>query len=256
MQDDDRQVKIEESLGMREESEPYSIYRFPHSTKVGNLLHRFFEHFDFQQAVEFEPIFTLCRQLNLGEEWVEPTRQWFERVRSTPFGDEPFCLKDIPMTRRLNEWQFYLRLKNAEALKKLNGLLRRYSVVSKSLPELQLPQAEGYVRGFVDCVVQINDKFYLIDYKSNFLGYAEQDYSRENLFKTIGRYRYDLQYLLYCLALHRYLVSRLAEGYDYDRDFGGAAYLFLRGMNGSPDSGVFFDKPPKALIEEMNELFG
>lgn len=256
VQDDDRQVKIEESFGMREEIEPYSAYRFPHSTKVGSLLHRFLEHYDFQQAVEFEPVFILCRQLNLGEEWVEPTRQWFERVRSTPFGDEPFCLKDIPTTRRLNEWQFYLRLKNAEALKKLNDLLRRYSAVSKSLPELQLPQVEGYVRGFVDCIVQVNDKFYLIDYKSNFLGYTVQDYSRENLFKTIGQYRYDLQYLLYCLALHRYLASRLAKGYDYDRDFGGAAYLFLRGMDGSPDSGVFFDKPPKALIEEMDKLFG
>ncbi|VEI45150.1 exodeoxyribonuclease V subunit beta [Actinobacillus equuli] len=48
-----------------------------------------------------------------------------------------------------------------------------------------------------------------------------------------------MQYLLYTLALHRYLRVRLGEQYEYERDFGGVAYLFLRGMNGTPNSGVF-----------------
>ena len=56
----------------------------------------------------------------------------------------------------------------------------------------------------------------------------------------MGQYRYDLQYLLYTLALHRYLRTRLGEQYDYERDIGGVAYLFLRGMNGKPNAGVLF----------------
>lgn len=167
-----------------------------------------------------------------------------------------FCLKEIDETKRLNEWQFYLRLKNNKALHQLNALLKQYSPLAKTLPELQLPQLEGFVRGFVDCIVQINGKFYLIDYKSNFLGYLPQNYSTESIQREMGRQRYDLQYLLYTLAIHRYLLSRLGESYDYDRDFGGVAYLFLRAMNGESGNGVYFDKPNKKLIEEMDLLFG
>lgn len=43
-------------------------------------------------------------------------------------------------------------------------------------------------------------------------------------------HRYDLQYQLYTLALHRYLRHRIAD-YNYDRHFGGVIYLFLRGVD-------------------------
>ena len=94
-----------------------------------------------------------------------------------------------------------------------------------------------------------------MDYKSNFLGYLPQDYRQARLAETMRQYRYDLQYLLYTLAVHRYLRARLGDSYDYSRDFGGVAYLFLRGMNGEPNSGVYFDKPSKALIDGMDLLF-
>ena len=38
-------------------------------------------------------------------------------------------------------------------------------------------------------------------------------------------HRYDLQYQLYTLALHRYLQHRLTD-YDYEQHFGGVFYLF------------------------------
>ncbi|MDQ6569119.1 MAG: PD-(D/E)XK nuclease family protein, partial [Haemophilus parahaemolyticus] len=231
-----------------------NAYQFPHSTKVGNILHRFMEHCDFQQAVKIEDILPICEQLNLGEEWQAPVQHWIEQVRTTPFA-ENLALSDLANEYRLNEWQFFLRLKNEEGLRKLNQLLQEQSELARQLPPLRLPQLSGYVRGFIDCIAKANGKFYVIDYKSNFLGYLPQDYRQARLAKTIGQYRYDLQYLLYTLAVHRYLRARLGESYDYDRDFGGVAYLFLRGMNGEPNSGVYFDKPSKALIDGMDLLF-
>lgn len=233
-----------------------SPFTFPHGTKVGTILHRFFEHCHFGQPIEPETVVQVCEQLDLAEDWIEPTQQWFERILATPLGEGGFSLNQINEKQRLNEWQFYLRLKNEKALGQLNHLLKQHSPLAKKLPELQLPQLEGFVRGFVDCIVQMNGKFYIIDYKSNFLGYLPQNYSVENLQKEIGKQRYDLQYLLYTLAVHRYLTARLGENYDYDRDFGGVAYLFLRAMNGEDTSGVYFDKPCKKLIEEMDLLFG
>ena len=67
--------------------------------------------------------------------------------------------------------------------------------------------------------------------------------------------RYDLQYLLYILALHRYLQQRL-PGYDYSQHMGGAVYLFLRALRPANGSayGVFHDLPPAALIERLDLL--
>ncbi|MCK3655565.1 exodeoxyribonuclease V subunit beta [Pasteurellaceae bacterium Macca] len=252
--DDDRQTMMTEQL--EEQAQLRTPYQFPQGTKVGNVLHQFFEHWDFQNALEVSQVQHLCEQLNLDECWVEPITQWFEQICQTPLYDGGFCLGDVTRDKRLNEWQFYLRLENEKALPTLNKLLKKHTTLAAKLPDLQLSQLNGFIRGFVDLIVQIEGKFYLLDYKSNFLGDRPQDYTDENLRKTMGQYRYDLQYLLYTLALHRYLEQRLGEDYDYETHFGGVAYLFLRGMNGNAGSGVFFDKPNAELIEEMDRLFG
>ncbi|MAI42700.1 MAG: hypothetical protein CMP95_09590, partial [Gammaproteobacteria bacterium] len=78
-----------------------------------------------------------------------------------------------------------------------------------------------------------------------------------NLQKIIIDHRYDLQYLIYSLALHRYLKAQIMN-YDYGSTFGGVRYLFLRGMRGSQNnlSGVFSDLPPSELIEELDTMMG
>lgn len=236
-----------------EPSTGYSPYHFPHSNQVGNLLHRFFEHWDFRQPPMHDELVALCAKLNLDEAWLEPLAEWFNAVVQTrlPTG---FCLAEIAPQKRLNEWQFYLRLSNPKALPQLNRLLQQYSPLAASLPDLLLPQLEGVVRGFIDCVVEVDGRFYLLDYKSNFLGSLPQDYGAQKIRQTMVQYRYDLQYLLYTLALHRYLKTRLPH-YDYARDMGGVLYLFLRGMPLGEGSGVFFDKPDEALIDALDELF-
>lgn len=92
------------------------------------------------------------------------------------------------------------------------------------------------------------------NYKSNFLGGRFADYDGDRLRAAVYERRYDLQYLLYTLALHRYLRRRL-RGYDYDRHFGGVYYLFLRGMRPEtgPTCGIYFDRPDVDLIEALDE---
>ncbi|MDG6882319.1 Exodeoxyribonuclease V beta chain [Phocoenobacter uteri] len=253
VQDYDYQNMVHSDID-EETAQRYSAFTFPHSTKVGTILHSFFEHCDFTQPIECEKVAKLCEQLHLDEQWIEPTTQWFDQILATPLTEQGFALNQIPNAQRLNELQFYLRLKNGNALPELNRLIKKYAKL-KDLPPLSLPQIKGFVRGFIDCLVKVDGKFYLFDYKSNFLGQFEEDYSAQNLARVMGQYRYDLQYLLYTLSVHRYLKSRL-EDYDYERDFGGVGYLFLRAMNGKAQNGVFFDKPSKELIENMDLLFG
>lgn len=243
-------------LPPEEQQQAYSPYTFPHSMQVGNRLHQCIEQWDFQHPLSQTAAGQLCTSLQLDSLWVEPVIQWFDQIKTTRFSPQAFSLEEVVPHKRLNEWSFYLRLRHEKALPQLNQLLKNESRLAAALPDLQLKQLEGFVRGFIDLIVEVGGKFYVIDYKSNFLGYLPTDYTAEKLAKTMGQYRYDLQYLLYTLAVHRYLAGRLGEKYDYERDFGGVAYLFLRGMNGEQDSGVYFDKPSRTLIEEMDKLFG
>jgi exodeoxyribonuclease V beta subunit len=100
------------------------------------------------------------------------------------------------------------------------------------------------ITGVIDLVFEYQGKYYLADYKTNYLGASLEDYSSGNLLRAILDRRYDLQYLLYSIALHRYLSQRVAN-YTYERHFGGVYYLFIRAMRPEhgPAYGVYFDLP-------------
>ena len=114
----------------------------------------------------------------------------------------------------------------------------------------------GFLRGFVDLVVEHGGRWYVIDYKSNWLGPSPADYAREAVAAAMGSSAYPLQYLLYLVALHRYLDLKL-PGYDYDRHVGGVFYLFVRGMDPAAgmERGVWFDRPSASFVHGLDRLF-
>ena len=118
---------------------------------------------------------------------------------------------------------------------------------------LQPGQLNGMLKGFIDLVFAHHGRYYVADYKSNWLGPDDAAYTAEAMRAAILHSRYELQYALYLLAVHRLLKLRLAD-YDYDRHVGGAVYLFLRGSR-SPGQGVHHERPPRALIEALDALF-
>lgn len=95
------------------------------------------------------------------------------------------------------------------------------------------------MKGFIDLIYEYNGRYYIVDYKSNDLGSAFSDYTFEAMLNEMAEHHYYLQFLIYCVALHRYLKMRL-PGYDWHQHFGGVQYLFLRGMKPyQTGSGVF-----------------
>jgi len=204
------------------------VLDFPRGTQIGTLLHRYFEKVPFAQLAEKENIEKLCQDLNLAEEQFAAVQQWFAQILSTPI------------------------LPNNDDVAGFNRALATLHHLPSEL--LQFDNIQGMVRGTMDLVFCHQGKYYLLDYKSNFLGETLKDYDQAALKKAMLEHHYDWQYLLYVVALHRYLKTRLPH-YDYNRDFGGVVYAFLRGMNGSPQSGIFFDKPDWQLIQQLEELF-
>jgi len=107
------------------------------------------------------------------------------------------------------------------------------------------------VRGFVDMVFRHGNRYYLLDWKSNHLGNRVEDYGREQLTAAMTRNVYQLQYLLYTVALNRYLHHR-DPAYRYEEHFGGVFYLFLRGIDANrPEYGVFHDIPAVELVKDL-----
>jgi exodeoxyribonuclease V beta subunit len=163
-------------------------------------------------------------------------------------------LKDLAPHQRLNEVEFDFSTDRVD-VEGLNALLEQ--TAGEILQPLEIETFQGMVNGIIDLVFEHDGRYYIADYKSNFLGGRFSDYGPLELKRAVLERRYDLQYLLYTLAMHRFLGQRLPD-YRYSHHMGGVFYLFLRGMQppSGPDCGVYFDLPDPSLIEALDrEVF-
>ncbi|MDR3445823.1 MULTISPECIES: exodeoxyribonuclease V subunit beta [unclassified Dyella] len=150
------------------------------------------------------------------------------------------------------ELEFWFEAMHVDTLA-LDRLVTTHTLDARPRLPLLAERINGLLKGFIDLVVEQQGRYYVIDYKSNKLGNDATAYTTEAMRDSILRERYDLQYALYTLALHRQLRARL-PGYDYERHMGGVAYLYLRGVD-EAGHGVHIERLPKALIEAMDHLF-
>jgi exodeoxyribonuclease V beta subunit len=245
---------------------------------TGNLLHDILEHTDFsnpdwQQAMHWP----LKKYGELGGGYQnEDLQHWLEQVLNTPLvlsltpkPPEPFSLASLQKVKTLRESEFYYPMCNASTAK-LTQLLTQHRNVDEYTGEnitrkhqqsiVRLPayqQLKGMMHGFVDLIFQHNDKYYLCDYKSSHLGNEFTDYNQQAMKENIEKNHYDLQYLIYALALHRYLKHSLAD-YDISKHFGGVYYLYLRGMSDESQHkgcGVYYREISESELNALDQLF-
>ncbi|HEX5961664.1 MAG TPA: UvrD-helicase domain-containing protein [Rhodanobacteraceae bacterium] len=155
-------------------------------------------------------------------------------------------LCDVVPAARKAEIEFHLALGPARsadlfALLHAHGYQRHRNGVTPHM-------LHGLLTGKIDLTFRHADRYWIVDWKTN----RCPPYDPASLQDEIARHDYDLQWLVYTLALHRWLGATLAD-YDYERDFGGVYYLFVRGMQDG--HGVYADRPPRALIDALDDLF-
>ena len=164
---------------------------------------------------------------------------------------EGIRLADLPPRARRSELEFHFAI-GSVALPALFALLHEHGLVRDRSGFGTRERLQGLMTGFIDLVYEHEGRVYLLDYKSNQLA----DYGAAGLQQAMRAHEYDLQYLIYTLAVHRWLRFRRAD-YDYERDFGGVRYLFCRGLaasGGEAREGIFAARPPRALIDELDAL--
>jgi exodeoxyribonuclease V beta subunit len=233
-------------------------FNFPKGTKPGTFLHDILEHTDFSSSVDELLLEQKCHEYGYAENWVEMLGYWLNDILHCDLGG--FSLSSISQRAKITEMEFYLSCRKIQA-PALNLLLRSEGYLEAQY-EYAFSEISGYLKGFIDLVFEHNGKFYIADYKSNFLGDSMQCYDIAACEQAMAEHDYHLQYLIYSLALHRYLQQRLQQ-YDYEKDFGGVYYLFLRGMNseqpevddGPSPFGVYFHRPRLSTIRKLEGVF-
>ncbi|MBD3239884.1 MAG: exodeoxyribonuclease V subunit beta [Chitinivibrionales bacterium] len=236
-----------------------TLFTFPRGAQAGTVLHRVLELIDFVKGCAPENEVIVQRTLEQSRfegRWTPVVCELLEQLRTSRLHDG-LVLGDIDRRRRLDELEFYFPLQAVDP-RTLGGIFANHGQASiagtipSRIEELELNTAGGYMHGFIDCVCTHRQRYYLIDWKSNYLGATLDDYARTHVDRAMLEECYFLQYHIYAVALDRYLATRLPD-YDYERHFGGVYYVFLRGMqHGAPSgTGVYFDRPSRALIDAL-----
>ncbi len=254
----DSRIARGETAGTAEKKD---IFSFPRGARAGNFFHDLFENAAYD-AVPSDA----CRQLvadklreyAFSEDWSDTVCEMLHRVLQTPLpgGDGGVRLSSVPPDARINEMPFYfpLRLLTPRTLKSVWAGIGAPDV-PPDLPEridtLTFSPARGFMKGYIDLVFRHRDLYYIVDWKSNYLGPRIEDYHQRHLTGIMQETLYVLQYQIYTLALDRYLSVRL-PGYRYENNFGGVFYLFCRGIDGHrPEYGVYADRPSPRLLESL-----
>ena len=229
---------------------------FPRGATAGTALHEIYENLNFQLPVD-EQTEIIALSLNKWgfdeKHQASATALMKSSLQAELF--DGFSLQQLSNEKRLDEMEFYLPLNHLQ-IDDLQQILFKHlpkedQTLRDAVNSLSFEQVEGYLKGFIDLIFEHNGLYYIADYKSNSLA----DYSSESMMTTMASSHYYLQYLLYSVALHRYLKKRIVD-YQWQTHIGGAYYLFIRGMSkDDKGDGVFFNKPSLELITALDGLF-
>lgn len=222
---------------------------FPKGTDTGNLLHYIFEDIKFHEYSNIESVVTeKMNSLGFDNSWLQILIDWSKDILEHTLIND-FKLKKLKTGELLKEMEFHFPVKNISYSDLLSLIRKRDNTVAQNEHSLS-----GFMKGFIDLIFRYRGKYYILDYKSNYLGNKRQDYEPLHLDHAIKSHNYDLQYYIYTVALVRFLKSRVRD-FNYGSHFGGVIYLFLRGVDIElQSSGVYFDKPDEDIVKKIESL--
>lgn len=233
-------------------------FSFPKGANAGSCLHAIMEEIDFNAAEQ--PVFeqkepladVVEKQLlayQIDDGWKEVVENWIKQLLAKPLAPLAISMEQLDMTQCLIEMEFMLPV-NELVTRKLNDILLVQS--RDHFTPLTSATISGMLKGFIDLIFCFDGRYFVLDYKSNYLGDSGEDYNQDNMETVMSSHHYHLQYLLYTVALHRLLKQRIAN-YDIHTHLGGSLYLFMRGM--PTGNGVYYKAPDVEQVLALDSLF-
>ncbi|MCQ4235894.1 PD-(D/E)XK nuclease family protein, partial [Pseudomonas stutzeri] len=244
-----------DALVMPDAAEPGSgFFAFPRGARAGTCLHAILEDWARGRGALAERVEPALQAFGLPLEWRDIAIAQLQQVLTTDLDGAGLTLAGLHAARRLPELGFTFPVRQLDVTRLRALLADPASGLPAPLREaaarLEFDTLRGFLKGFIDLTFEHDGRWYIADYKSNWLGPDASYYGGERLLQALAGEHYYLQYLIYLVALRRFLRQRLAD--FRDEQLGGAFYLFLRGM---PAAGVYFARPDDALLDALDRLF-
>ncbi len=229
----------------------------PAGPNFGNVIHDLLESFSFSSLTEHgeqdsfvELLSQKCTRYGVVAT-PQDVQKLLELVVTTPLAPGSFALADLADSACLKEMGFCFQLR-CQSTEHINTILAE----EPTFTPLGYKSMRGYLTGFVDLICEHDSKYYILDYKTNFLGEMMADYGAAQLTAAMQAHNYGLQYWIYALVLHRHLQNLLPD-YRYERCFGGVRYLFVRGMTPAlAGSGVYAALPDYEKLLQLDRAIG
>ncbi|MDO9565384.1 MAG: UvrD-helicase domain-containing protein [Candidatus Desulfaltia sp.] len=254
---DEKSKEDDESFGLQKiDIAPADIIpdEMPGGTEIGSMFHNILENIDFTHAVKKMDLAQdkvrsllddpetgdiILKQMDMyrvEERWAYNICRIIKNTLTTPIsivGDQ-FILGRIGKADRLHEVEFIYPFALPDGK-------------DETIPDCAAEN--GFIRGSVDMVFRYNNKFYIADWKSNYL---ENGYDQDSMAINMNSVGYDLQYKLYTIAVLRWLKQSLSNRFDPVKDFGGIFYFYLRGMGTGKGNGIFYI--PAAQLGDLERM--
>ena len=240
------------TLGEQNNYDQFIFQNLGRGANVGTTLHSIFEHLNFadprtwdkalMDALKYYPTI-------IKEESLDLFKQLVTHVMNAELlcDEEKFTLHTLTNEQKLTEMEFCFSMDMVNKTT-INELLGEEADLAGEA------DIEGLMMGFIDLVFMHNGKYYILDWKSNHLGNSTENYDRNGMDESMTANNYKLQYMIYTIAVTRWLETKI-EHFDYDTQFGGIIYVFLRGVREGYETGIYTAKPSKEKIEGLEKLF-
>lgn len=225
----------------------YIFHDFPRGAQAGTFLHEMFEITNFKDNNSWKSsIDRICKKHGASFEKESVNGKLHELIKHTVDADlgNGLTLNKVSDDCKINEMEFFLTTQDWDVLN--DPMVKAFFGERLSLNGNRIP--DGYLNGLIDLIFEHEGKYYILDWKSNDLGNSLSNYTHERLDDAMTNSNYHLQYLIYSVALYRYLKVVLGDSFNYDQHMGGVYYLFLRGMRSGENSGVFYTRLPQDVL--------
>ena len=235
-----------------------SIFTFDRGRRTGDFFHDILEKMDFQNLEGLSDLIESRLDIH-GFRRTSHRDAIGQLLRQLPDIElEPgLRLRDMSRKERISECEFCYPLAHltpAVLAKTVNQWKTVAEDIRPRMGRLRFDPIEGFMRGFIDLLFRFKDRYYLVDWKSNWLGNQPSDYGVDGMRRVMLKHNYYLQYHLYTLAADLFLEKRL-PGYSYETHFGGVFYVFLRGVDLIDAShGIFRDRPTEETVKGLRRL--
>lgn len=251
---------LDDELELQDDALLESESLFPKGAMTGNFIHALLENYspkDLQDRALLEKEVTLSFAHLIRADklplLVDELERWLTDILEAPLPVKQTLREILSGNQIIKELEFIFPIHSTLTKEALNTLLQSH-LPREEGEGLKFDSLEGFLRGFIDLFFEVDGRYYVADYKSNTLGSHKSDYTIKQMTHSIKHAHYDLQYLIYTVAAVKFLQN-LQPDFDYERDFGGVFYFYLRGMSQEQDSGIYFVKPDYSLILALMGLF-